>query len=228
MSRSLRSRILCGAILWTIGLFGAAVMLSTALILHRPHSAIVLHRTAMYQGGVVIGIVTGICILAGVAYVRSGLSPLERLRGRLSAVRQGSERRIDGRYPTEVQPLVDDLNALLDHRDQTVRRAIAKAGDLAHALKTPLAVLAHEAEIADGAGQGELAAVLRQQIERMRRQMDYHLAHARAAASGAAPGAHCSVLTSAEGLARTLLRLHADRGLAIAVAVDPAGQTWSL
>ena len=61
---------------------------------------------------------------------------------------------------------------------------------------------------------------MRQQVERMRRQMDYHLAHARAAASGAAPGAHCSVLASAEGLARTLLRLHAGRGLAIDVAVE--------
>ena len=63
---------------------------------------------------------------------------------------------------------------------------------------------------------------MRQQIERMRRQMDYHLAHARAAASGAAPGTRCAVLDSAEGLARTLLRLHADRGLDIQVHVNPA------
>jgi signal transduction histidine kinase len=222
VSRSLRSRILLGAILWTVGLFGGAVLLSTAIMLHNPHYPIVLHYSAMFHGGVVLGAFVAVCILAGIAYVRSGLSPLDRLRGRLSAVREGSERRLDGRYPTEVQPLVDDLNALLEHRDQTVKRAIAKAGDLAHALKTPLAVLAHEAEVADRAGQGELAAVMRQQIERMRRQMHYHLAHARAAASGAAPGAHCSVLASAEGLARTLLRLHADRGLAIQVDVDPA------
>ena len=106
----------------------------------------------------------------------------------------GAHRRVDGRYPTEVQPLVDDLNALLEHRDQTVQRAIAKAGDLAHALKTPLAVLAQEAEVADGGGTGRARAVMRQQIERMRRQIDYHLAHARAAASGATPGARCSVL----------------------------------
>jgi signal transduction histidine kinase len=154
--------------------------------------------------------------------VRRGLSPFTALRERLAAVRSGQDRRVDGRYPSEVQPLVDDLNALLDHRDQTVKRAIAKAGDLAHALKTPLAVLAHEAEVAEAAGQAELAAVMRQQIDRMQRQMDYHLAHARAAASGAAPGARCAVLVSAEGLARTLLRLHAERGLAIDVAVDPA------
>jgi len=221
VSRSLRSRILFGAVLWTVGLFGGAVLLSTAIMLHNPHYPIVLHATAMFHGGLVLGAFVGVCILGGVLYVRSGLSPLDRLRGRLSAVRDGSERRLDGRYPTEVQPLVDDLNALLERRDQTVRRAIAKAGDLAHALKTPLAVLAHEAEVADAAGQGELAAVMRQQIERMRRQMDYHLAHARAAASGATPGTHCAVLASAEGLGRTLLRLHAGRGLAIQVNVSP-------
>jgi signal transduction histidine kinase len=58
----------------------------------------------------------------------------------------------------------------------------------------------------------------------MRRQVDYHLAHARAAASGATPGARCDVAASAEGLARTLLRLHAGRGLAIdlEVSVDHA------
>jgi signal transduction histidine kinase len=150
------------------------------------------------------------------------LSPFNDLRERLAAVRDGRVRRVDGTYPNEVQPLVDDLNSLLELRDQAVKRAIAKAGDLAHALKTPLAVLAHEAEMADRAGQTSLAGVMRQQVERMRRQMDYHLAHARAAAAGAGPGTHCAVLESAEGLARTLLRLHAGRGLAIDVDVNPA------
>ena len=53
----------------------------------------------------------------------------------------------------------------------------------------------------------------------MRRQIDYHLAQARAAASGATPGAHASASESAEGLARTLRRLHADRALTIDVSV---------
>ena len=117
MSRSLRSRILLGAILWTVGLFGGAVLLSTAIMLHNPRYPIVLHATALFQGGLVLGALVGVCILAGVLYVRSGLSPLDRLRERLSTVRNGSDRRLDGHYPTEVQPLVDDLNALLDHRD---------------------------------------------------------------------------------------------------------------
>jgi signal transduction histidine kinase len=89
-------------------------------------------------------------------------------------------------------------------------------------LKTPLAVLAREAERAEASGQQDLAISVSQQVERMRRQIDYHLAQARAAASGAAPGARCAVAESAEALARTMQRLHAERGLDIQVRVAPA------
>ena len=116
---------------------------------------------------------------------------------------------------------MNDLNTLLEHREKVVTRALATAGDLAHCMKTPLAVLALEAERAAAAGHSELAAGISQQVDRMRRQMDYHLAHARAAASGATLGAHCSIADSAAGLARTLLRLYAGRGLAIEVHVSP-------
>jgi signal transduction histidine kinase len=169
--------------------------------------------------GTILGIAL-VFIVAGIAQVRRGLSPFELLRARLAAVRDGRRRQIEGSYPTEVQPLVNDLNALLDHREQVVRRALGKAGDLAHGLKTPLAVLSQEAERAAAAGHHDVAAVIGQQVARMRRQVDYHLAHARAAASGATPGARCSVAASAEGLSRTLLRLHADRGLGIQVDVS--------
>jgi signal transduction histidine kinase len=105
-----------------------------------------------------------------------------------------------------------------------VGRAIARAGDLAHGLKTPLAVLSHEADRAAAAGQHDLGGAMTEQIERMRRQIEYHLAHARAAASGATAGARSSVAASVAGLSRTLPRLHADRGIAIdaAVAADHA------
>jgi signal transduction histidine kinase len=134
-------------------------------------------------------------------------------------VHAGHEQRVTGRYVPEVQPVVDDLNALLDHRDAAVKRALAKAGDLAHGLKTPLAVLVREAEIAATAGQGDLSAAITQQVDRMRRQVDYHLAQARAAASGVTSGARSPVHASADGLSRTLKRLHADRDLTIAVYV---------
>jgi signal transduction histidine kinase len=68
-------------------------------------------------------------------------------------------------------------------------------------------------------GQPEVAAAIQQQIDRMRRQVDYHLAHARAAASGAVAGAFCSIRESVDGLARALHRLYAERGIVIDVRV---------
>jgi signal transduction histidine kinase len=158
-------------------------------------------------------------MVAGLALVRSALAPFDELRRRLVDMRRGDQRQLQGTYPGEVQPLVDDLNALLDHRERAVTRALTKAGDLAHGLKTPLAVIAQEAARADASGHAEFAATINQQVERMRRQMNYHLAQARAAASGATPGTRCAVIESADGLARTLRRLYAARGLSIDVAV---------
>lgn len=217
--RSLRSRLVLGAVLWTIGLFFVAGFVVTFLMFRWPRTPRVFH--GMFEHIPIVVVVAVVGILAGLAQVRRGLAPLNQLRARLATVRDGRERRVEGEYPTEVQPLVDDLNALLDHRERTVARALAKAGDLAHGLRTPLAVLAQEAERIDGAGHHDLAATMTAQVDRMRRQIEYHLAQARAAASGATLGARCSVLESAEGLSRTLLQLHAARGLTIDVSVSP-------
>ena len=216
---SLRARVLLGAVLWTTGSLRRERRDHDRIMFHHPGAPRFFH--GVFAHVTAVSILALLCMLAGFSQVRRGLSPVNRLRERLAAVHQGRERRVDGTYPAEVQPLVNDLNALLDHREQAVRRAVARAGDLAHGLKTPLAVLSHEADRAASAGQVELAAAVTQQVEVMRRQVDSHLAHARAAASGATPGAQCSVAESADGLARTMQRLHADRGLAISVRVPP-------
>jgi signal transduction histidine kinase len=152
---------------------------------------------------------------AGVVQLRLGLSPFEGLRAQLQAVRDGRARGVAGVYPAEVQPLVDDLNALLEQRDQAIHRAQRQAADLAHGLKTPLAIIAHESTRAASAGSTEFPTVVDQEIGRMRRQIDYHLAHARAAASGGALGTRTSVRESVDGLVRALARLHAGRGIVI-------------
>jgi len=220
---SLRARVLLGAVLWTVGL----VLFSFGLIswVFRTHPDMPflgrrgeIHFIWASHAGLIF-FLAGVAMVVGALQVRRGLAGVMQLRARLVSVREGRERRLDGRYVLEVQPLVDDLNALLDQRDQTIQRAVAKAGDLAHGLKTPLALLALEAERASTAGHNDVAAALREQVDRMRRQIDYHLAHARAAASGAGPGARASVVESAEGLARTLPRLYADRRLSIDVRV---------
>ena len=212
--RSLRVSFLVGSILWTIGLLGVSHLLFVYVTQFAPHILRIQHWT-------VLGAIAVVFMLGGLTQVSRGLSPINQLRKKLSQVRQGLDARVEGVYPSEVQPLIDDLNTLLDDKEGRVTQAMAKAGDLAHGLKTPLAVLLREAQRAEAAGQGDLATAVRQQVERMQRQMDYHLAHARAAASGATLGARAVVKESADGLARTLLRLNADRALAIEVDVPP-------
>jgi signal transduction histidine kinase len=214
--RSFRWRILSGAFFWTLGLIPVGYLVFF-VVHYRSRGRITPHSFAT---GTAL-VFAFFCLLAGIWQIRAGLAPFGRLRRQLSGVRDGSGRRIEGTYPIEVQPLVNDLNSLLEHREQIVRRALAKAGDLAHGLKTPLAVLAQEADCVEAEGQPEVAAAIHYQIERMRRQVDYHLAHARAAGSGGMPGAHCVVLVSAEGLSRTLLRIYAARRLDIEVDVPP-------
>jgi signal transduction histidine kinase len=211
---SFRSRFVFGFLLWGAGLLLLSHLASVIVVVGTPAFRGMLHIMALLVSSIIL-------MAGGLSLARSGLASLTELRTGLAAVHEGRERQVKGAYPTEVQPLVDDLNVLLDHHEKRVRAALAKAGDLAHGLKTPLAVLAQEGERADAAGQTELAATLRHQVERMRRQVDYHLAHARAAASGATPGARTSVSESAEALARTLRRLHAGRGVVIEVNVPP-------
>jgi signal transduction histidine kinase len=203
-----------GSLLWTIGI---------TLLVHHV-SLMLVHRFSRTMGVVhfaLLGILMVSLLLAALWQVQSGLTPLHRLRARLADLRSGRARRVDGDYPAEVQPLVDDLNALLDERERRVTRAQARAGDLAHGLKTPLAVLAQEAERAAASGHRELAATLGEQVERMRRQVESHLVQARAAASGAVAEERCAVADSAQGLVRALLRLHAERGVRIDVKAAP-------
>ena len=226
MNLSLRTRILLGAILWTGGLVLLSFVVIAAVFRHAPSLPFLgVHGSIHYIWGthaVLIVVTAAIAMLGGAIHVRRGLAGIAQLRQRLAAMHGGAESRLGGTYVPEVQLLVDDLNRLLEQREQAVQRAVAKAGDLAHGLKTPLALLALEAERASAAGQEDVAAALREQVARMRRQIDYHLAHARATASGSGLGARARVAESADGLARTLPRLYADRRLSIDVRVDPS------
>jgi len=212
--RSLQARLVVAAVMWTVGLITAASVVAIAVVTLHPRQAILVHDALLALVGAAI-------VTAGLSVIRRGLSPLVMLRDRLAAVRDGRSARLDGEYPSEVVPLVDDLNGLLEERERRVARAVAKAGDLAHGLKTPLAVLAKDIDGADAAGQHDLAASMRRQVERMRRHIEWHLAHARATAAGPAPGARANIGECARGLARTLERLYADRALAITVDTPP-------
>jgi signal transduction histidine kinase len=209
---SLRGRLMLGAILWTAGLIVVAALAITHTMPLFPRANLVGLYFPFVKPMIPISIATA-AMVCGLLLVRRGLSPVNRLRDRLSSVHSGREQRVQGTYPLEVQPLVDDLNALLEERERAVARALAKAADLAHGLKTPLSVLAQDAEQARAGGAAAIADSIAQQVDRMRRQIEYHLAQARAA--DAAPTTRTSVSESADGLLRTLRRLHAEKPLAI-------------
>nr|WP_318655249.1 HAMP domain-containing sensor histidine kinase [Methylocapsa sp. RX1] len=145
--------------------------------------------------------------------------PLARLHAQVMAVRGGRSGRIDGAFPSEVAPLVEDMNALLAHSREVVERGRVQAGNLAHGLKTPLAILANAA---DALGGGEASETVRTQAAAIRRQVDHALARARAVAAAGLPGIHCDVADRVFEVMRALETLYRDRNLDLdATLVQP-------
>jgi signal transduction histidine kinase len=206
--QSLHTRFIFGAVFWTVGLLAAAFAIAITVVTYYPRSGLLVHEGLLAMAGAVL-------VTAGLSVIRRGLSPIAMLRERLADVRDGRSSRVEGQYPDEVAPLVDDLNGLLDDRERRVARAAAKAGDLAHGLKTPLAILAQEIARAEAVGQSDLAASIHQQVTRMRRHIDSHLAQARATAGGVSAVARTNAADAVDGLVRTMERLYADRSLVI-------------
>lgn len=154
-------------------------------------------------------------IAAMVLQVQIGLRPLARIGRALAAIRAGQADHLEDAFPSEIQPLADEINTLLGHQAAVINRARTHAGDLAHALKTPLAVLSNEAaDNLDG-----LAPLVRHQVVEMRRQVDRHLSRARTAGAAGVLGAHCTIQPVLAELSRVLTRLYLDRGVEIVVDV---------
>jgi signal transduction histidine kinase len=149
--------------------------------------------------------------------IRFGLRPLRDVRHALRQVRRGEAAHLAGTYPAEIAPLADDLNALIDSNREIVERARTHAGNLAHALKTPLAVLQNEA----GAAEAPLARKVREQVALMRDQVGHHLDRAQMAGQLNIIGAVTAVEPVVESLVRVMRKIHQDRGLAIDSATDP-------
>jgi signal transduction histidine kinase len=162
----------------------------------------------------------GLMLAAGLQ-VMGGLRPLRRLRRALSDVRAGRAERVAGTYPPEIAPVVADLNAVLETNGQIVARARTQAGNLAHGLKTPLAVLSNQAAALDTAGRQDDAQRLTEQIRLMQRHVDYHLARARAAAATRVPGTRTEVAARIAKLARTMRTIHGNRGIDVSADVPP-------
>ena len=159
-------------------------------------------------------------IMAAALQVSFGLQPMSRLRRALGVIRSGKAAKLPGDFPSEIQPLVDDLNNLIEINGQMVLRARTQAGNLAHALQTPLAVLMDEAYDLESQGQTKSAAVILQQSRRMQRQIDYQIARARAGASRSVPGVVASVSPAVSNIITAMKRLYVAKALRIDADID--------
>jgi signal transduction histidine kinase len=144
--------------------------------------------------------------------VRYGLAPLKRISNSLAAIRSGQAERLEGEFPEEIAPLARETNALIDANREIVERARTHVGNLAHALKTPLSVIMNEA---NARGDDALAVKVREQANVMRDQVQRHLERARIAARATVVGTVTEVAPVVTALARSMEKIHRDRGIAI-------------
>ncbi len=142
-------------------------------------------RVTAARSAFIADLVPALLVLGGVLSVATwvqiglGLRPLSRLREAVGAVRQGAKTHIEGLVPSEVEPLVAEINSLLDAQATEIARSRARASDLAHGLKTPLAALAADARELRRKGDHELAMRVDDVAEAMRRHVERELVRAR-------------------------------------------------
>lgn len=156
-----------------------------------------------------LGVVGAVLMAALGIQVNIGLKPLRALQAALQRVHQGQVTRLEGSFPTEVLPLVQDFNRTLAYDEQVVERARRLTGNLAHAIKTPLAAMVALAEEATWPGE-DARRQWQEQVQAVRDQVDWHLRRARAAgAAGAAR--RTAVVPVLQGLLRVMDKVHARR-----------------
>src|SRR5437660_10763811 len=162
---------------------------------------------------VTFGLLAVVLLLTTMFQVRFGLAPLKRISESLAAIRSGKAERLEGRFPEEIAPLARETNALIDANREIVERARTHVGNLAHALKTPLSVIVNEAASRDDG----FATKVREQTAIMRDQVTRHLERARLAARFSSIGSVTEIGPVVTALARTMEKIHHDRGIAIDV-----------
>ncbi len=146
--------------------------------------------------------------------VRFGLLPLHRIEQGLASIRSGEASELQGELPAEIEPLQAELNALIQSNQDIIDRARTQVGNLAHALKTPLAVITNEAR----EDKGTIGTKVAEQAAIMRDQVNHYLDRARVAARVGVIGRATPIAPLVERLVRALERIHRDKGVEIQVA----------
>lgn len=146
-------------------------------------------------------------VLINAAILLAGLRPLDHARQALAAIRNGDAASLEGTFPSEIQPLVNEMNALIDNNRRIVERARTQVGNLAHSLKTPLSVLVNEA----GSKSGPSAAIVDEQTRAMDYQIQHYLKRARIAAQRESIIFRTDVRPVAEKLVSVMRKLNRDK-----------------
>ncbi|MCB1869385.1 MAG: HAMP domain-containing histidine kinase [Gammaproteobacteria bacterium] len=156
--------------------------------------------------------VLGIGLLLAVwLQVRFGLRPLKTIQQALGDIRLGKLERLPEANPLEVEPVVRELNSLLDHNSALLERARTQVGNLAHALKNPLTVIRNEAK----AIKSEHGQVIAKQAGAMANSVELYLSQARIAGTAGLLGARTDTRAIIENLCFSMERLYKDRNLRI-------------
>ncbi len=155
-------------------------------------------------------------ILAVLTQIWFGLVPLKAARVGLSRIRSGRAQRLEGKFPSELEPLVEEMNALIARNERVVERARTHVGNLAHALKTPLSVLSNEAR----GTKGRLAELVIAQTSAMHLHIDHHLKRARTAGGGGV-GVATELAGPVHDLVRAMGKIHRERNLEIITRIPP-------
>ncbi|QPC94022.1 ATP-binding protein [Mesorhizobium sp. INR15] len=156
-----------------------------------------------------------------------GLQPLRRVRNALAMVREGTAQRLDGRFPAEIEPLANETNALIENNKRIVERSRTQVGNLAHSLKTPLAVLLNEGRALGGA-KGQL---ITEQAASMQKQVEHYLQRARVAAQRDSVVYRTPVTPLVQRMVRVLQKLNPQTSLSLslpAVEIVFAGEREDL
>ncbi|MDG5488759.1 sensor histidine kinase [Sphingomonas sp. FW199] len=171
-------------------------------------------RQTVVRSFAILGI--GLIVMA-VLQTWYGLLPLRKVQKEIANLRAGTTTRVAGTMPAEVAPMIEELNALVAHNDRQAEEARRHAGNLAHALKTPLTVIMNGA----AAGQADLADTVIREARTMRRQVDHHLARARAVGRRGSAHSRAAVWPSVEAVERAVARLYPNVRIDVTGPTDP-------
>jgi len=170
-------------------------------------------RKSLWSG---LGGATLLLLLVQSVILRWGLRPLRRVAEDLRAIEQGKATHLEGRYPSELQGMTRNLNALLRSEREHLDRYRNTLSDLAHSLKTPLAVL--QGEVDAPRSPEQLRETLAEQVARMRQLVDYQLQKA-ATVGRTTLTAPVSVADIIERLVSSLVKVYAEKNVACKVAI---------